>query len=443
MATTYPTHTARKRLTLREDVRSSPHRRVDESRRIIYGVKVLGRRSNNGRIYPPEVIRKAAPLYEGKSVRVDHPDDPDANRSSDSVLGWLRNVRVQPDGCLYADLHYLHEHPFSRRLVEAARRNPRCFGLSHNADGDTEMQGNTMVVKEILEVRSVDLVADPATTTGLFESVQPRRVQSPSKQARKASPTRGSLMKLREWFDRTKLLPGVRRKVRKLMEMGYMDGDMPMKEAEGDDMPLPGADTEPEGAAPMGADDPADMDPADALRQGFRAAMVGVLDDTTLDVAAKVKRLTLLLKRADELLADGEQIPEQHEEPDGDEVPSEDKPVMEQDDEEPDGDEDEDLMEEGGKCKVSEQTELRMLRAEKKARALCEANGIPTPSTALLEALASVRSDSVRMQLIEEHRGAHRRAVSAPAWLPGGAKRRSADDEPKNAEEFADRLLGR
>lgn len=438
MATTHPTQHARKRLTLREDVRSSPHRRVDESRGIIYGVKVLGRRSNNGRIYPPEVIRQAAPLYEGKSVRVDHPDDPEANRSSDSVLGWLRNVHIAGDGCLYADLHYLQSHPFSRRLVEAARRNPRCFGLSHNADGDTEMRGSTMVVKEILEVRSVDLVADPATTTGLFESVQPRRVQSPSKQGRKASPTRGSLMKLREWFDRTKLLPGVRRKVRRLMEMGYMDPDMPMQEAEGD-MPLPGADTEPEGAAPMGAADPADMDPADALRQGFRAAMVGVLDDTTLDVAAKVKRLTLLLKRADELLADGEQIPEQHAEPDGDEAPTE-APVME---EEGMDDEDADDLTEEGHCKVNEQTELRMLRAEKAARSLCEANGIPTPSTALLEALASVRSDAVRMQLIEEHRGAHRRAVSAPAWLPTGSKRRNADDEPKTAEEFADRLLGR
>ena len=437
-ATTPHLRSPRRRVSLREDVARSPSpRRVDESRGVIYGVKVLGRRSNNGRIYPPEVIRRAAPLYEGASVRVDHPDDPDANRTSDSVLGWLRNVRVEGDG-LYADLHYLQSHPFSRRLVEAARRNPRCFGLSHNADGDTEMQGGTMIVKEILEVRSVDLVADPATTTGLFESVQRGRVQSSHQGNARPSPTRGRAMKLREWFDRTKLLPATRRQLKRLMEAGYMDPDMPMQEADGD-LPLPGADTEPEGAASM-ASDPADMDPAEALRMGFRAAMVGVLDDTTLDVAAKVKRLTLLLKRADELLSSGEEIPEQHEEPDGDEVP----PLAEGEDmamDKKDDDED-DLMEMGnGKCGVSERTELRLLRAEKKARALCEANGV-VPTTALLEALTAVKSDTVRMQLIEEHRGASHRARTAPAWLPASGNRRNGDAEPKNAEEFARALLG-
>ena len=45
----------------------------------------------------------------------------------------------------------------------------RSVGMSHVVDGRTANRGGKVVVEEIKKVRSVDVVADPATTRGLFE----------------------------------------------------------------------------------------------------------------------------------------------------------------------------------------------------------------------------------------------------------------------------------
>jgi hypothetical protein len=56
-------------------------------------------------------------------------------------------------------------------VCEAAERMPGAYGLSHNAqcEGATDNDG-VWVIDTIVEVRSVDLVADAGTTQGLFES---------------------------------------------------------------------------------------------------------------------------------------------------------------------------------------------------------------------------------------------------------------------------------
>ena len=41
----------------------------DSDSGLISGVKILGLTSRNGRVYPPEVLREAAPLYEGARER--------------------------------------------------------------------------------------------------------------------------------------------------------------------------------------------------------------------------------------------------------------------------------------------------------------------------------------------------------------------------------------
>jgi thioesterase domain-containing protein len=45
-------------------------------------------------------------------------------------------------------------------------------GLSHNVLANTHREGEQLFVESIVHVQSVDLVADPATTGGLFEQVQ-------------------------------------------------------------------------------------------------------------------------------------------------------------------------------------------------------------------------------------------------------------------------------
>jgi hypothetical protein len=157
---------------------------VDRKAGVIHDVKVLGPRSKNGRRYTAEAIGAARLMYEGVSVRTNHPKRATDPRGVDEVLGQLRNVRMRGDS-LYGDLHLLKSHPMFDRLCESAEEMSTLWGLSHNAEGQVEQVGGEAVVTKILEVRSVDLVADPATVDGLFESnlrraaVQPRRAPTP------------------------------------------------------------------------------------------------------------------------------------------------------------------------------------------------------------------------------------------------------------------------
>lgn len=165
--------------------------RVDTEAGIIYGVKVLGPRSRNGRVYEDSAIRKALPLYEGVTVNINHVrNDPTTRayqeRQMQDRWGVLRNVRYQ-EGSIYADLHYIKSHPMTKQLVEAAQRFPEIFGLSHDAGGDEQLIDGERRVVEMYEVKSVDVVADPATNEGLFESyrpVDPARARAARKKAR-------------------------------------------------------------------------------------------------------------------------------------------------------------------------------------------------------------------------------------------------------------------
>lgn len=142
--------------------------RVDREAGMIRGVKVLGHESRNGRRYTPEALRQAAGLYEGIRVNVDHQAAGD-RRSYRDRFGQLRSIQVRENG-LYADLAFNPKHPLAEQLLWDAAHAPENVGLSHDARGRTVRRGGSVVVEEIEAVRSVDLVADPATTKGLFEA---------------------------------------------------------------------------------------------------------------------------------------------------------------------------------------------------------------------------------------------------------------------------------
>ena len=164
---------------LHEDFVPGSATRVDRDTGVIHGVKVLGRHSKNSHqipgadqtTYTLEAMHKASKLYEGLAVNVDHPSrkDPVGDRSSRDRIGWLENVQVKDDG-IYADLHLLKSDSLTDKLFEAAERNPRLFGLSHNATGQWTLEGDTAVIVEIRSVRSVDIVADGGSVSSLFES---------------------------------------------------------------------------------------------------------------------------------------------------------------------------------------------------------------------------------------------------------------------------------
>jgi hypothetical protein len=145
--------------------------RVNRQTGVISGVKVLGQESRNGRFYPPRTLRSAAPLYEGSKVNVNHPKgSPGGPRDYQDRMGMIRGVRLgEGDSGLYADLHANPAHALFEQLCWDAEHAPENVGFSHNVEAKTSHKGGKTVVEEIVKVQSVDLVADPATTRGLFE----------------------------------------------------------------------------------------------------------------------------------------------------------------------------------------------------------------------------------------------------------------------------------
>jgi hypothetical protein len=144
---------------------------VDRDAGVIRGVRILGRASRNGREYSDAALQQAARLYEGLGVNLNHSEHPQTGgiRTVEDGFGWLESIDVRADG-VYGNLHYFRAHPQADVIVEAAVRNPRRFGLSHHAEGSVARRMGKLVVESIETVRSVDIVQNPATSNGLFES---------------------------------------------------------------------------------------------------------------------------------------------------------------------------------------------------------------------------------------------------------------------------------
>lgn len=144
--------------------------RIDRAASVLQGVKLLGLASRNGRRYREQALRRAITLYEGAKVNVNHPEgDPLAPRDYRDRIGVIRGVKHVAGQGLFGALHFNPKHPLAEQLVWDAEHAPENVGFSHNVLARTSRDSHGLVVEAIDKVRSVDLVADPATTSGLFE----------------------------------------------------------------------------------------------------------------------------------------------------------------------------------------------------------------------------------------------------------------------------------
>lgn len=262
-------------------------KRIDPDAGVIRGVKVLGLESANGRKYLPDAIKKAVKLYEGAPVRTDHPARAGDGRKSAEVFGWLQDARVAEDGCLYADLYVLTKHERAACVFEAAAKNPKLYGLSHNIACESKREGQIDVISEITEVFSVDLVADPATTNGLFEG--------------KHVATKTTFGKYLET-----VLPRLTAKKGARLQ-AWLEGEPDVMQQE----------MEPEA-------DPAEADPNAALKEGFKSACMPLLDAALDGDADALKQLTDFVKTHAKISAKPE-APAEEDEGDEEEEPD-DKP---------------------------------------------------------------------------------------------------------------------
>ena len=153
---------------LLEEITSFPLKLGPPDSCLIENVKILGNLSINRRRYTAEAVNNAINLYEGCKVNINHPAVPNTNRSLYDRFGTLQNVKAVGDE-LYGNLRYNPKHPLAETVKWWAENDPNMLGLSHNAVGQGKDENGVFVVDKIVTVRSVDLVADPATTKGLYE----------------------------------------------------------------------------------------------------------------------------------------------------------------------------------------------------------------------------------------------------------------------------------
>jgi len=148
---------------------------VDSGSRTLRNVALVGQVSRNGRRYLADALQGAVDKYEGVKVFLDHPSKADQAtgwRSVRDLAGVIEHVRF--DGHkLRGDLRLL-DNDGGRLTLQLAREMPSIAGMSHNAFGESRREGGTEIITRIDRVVSVDVVADPATNEGFFESLQDR-----------------------------------------------------------------------------------------------------------------------------------------------------------------------------------------------------------------------------------------------------------------------------
>lgn len=181
---------------------------VDAAAGILRGVKLLGSVSRNGRRYTEKAMKEAVGLYDGRKIYLNHPNRNAVgeDRPFQDWVGESRNPIIKPDG-IYGDVQLRQKSEYFEGIIEAAEKFPKSVGFSHVADGKSRMEGGEEIIESITEVFSVDLVTDPATTSGFFESTQPKTV-------------RAALESLPDGITRKRLL--------EMVDLGTIDGSMSM-----------------------------------------------------------------------------------------------------------------------------------------------------------------------------------------------------------------------
>jgi hypothetical protein len=149
---------------------------IDRERGIIRGVKLLGLRSKNRRNYDTPGVRKAAAkVLEGARIYIDHPPTASTPRSyRDKFAAVEGEVTYRAGLGHFGTIRYNPKHPLAEQFVWDVLNAPKTFGMSINANvqmGKTDSNGD-VAVESIDSVRSIDIVTNPATAEGLFESEQ-------------------------------------------------------------------------------------------------------------------------------------------------------------------------------------------------------------------------------------------------------------------------------
>jgi hypothetical protein len=168
---------------LHESFEGSPFEESSVSGNVISNVKLLSSVSRNGRTYSEQAMKDAQRLYENVAVYFDHPTSRElkergGTRKVRDLAGKVLNPR-RGAGEIRGDIQLIDVaeggDASPRAFIAAlAEQMPDMVGFSHRAAGKLTKgkAGAGDVVESLSHVYAHELVTDPATTNGLFESLQ-------------------------------------------------------------------------------------------------------------------------------------------------------------------------------------------------------------------------------------------------------------------------------
>jgi len=141
---------------------------VDATERIVRNVALAGQLSRNGYCYAESALLAGVTLYENKPVFLDHAENRQRplDRSARDLVGSIVRPRFE-NGRIRGDICVLDTET-GRLFLKLVESNAPGVGMSHVVLA--ERSADSQVVEKIVDVLSVDVVINPATTTTFRES---------------------------------------------------------------------------------------------------------------------------------------------------------------------------------------------------------------------------------------------------------------------------------
>lgn len=158
-----------------------------DGRHVVEVTLIRSGTSKNGNHYPPDVLARAVPLFEGSPAFADHQKQPHLPEGSvKDIIGYYGDVRAiaEPSGQtgLRAKLHLLPTAEWLFHLLRAAESNPRLCGISidawANVDESKSSRGRRHIA-DIHRVQSADIVTRPSAGGQVQRVIQSDYSSSP------------------------------------------------------------------------------------------------------------------------------------------------------------------------------------------------------------------------------------------------------------------------
>lgn len=148
-----------------EAVSLSKKHKVDKDGKV-KGVHLLGLKSQNKYEYAFEAIKEVHTEYVGLDIYLNHDLEKPAERDIKDKVGFIEATSVREGVGMEGDIQLNTEHPYFGAVKWWIEHNPKKMGFSHVAEAMMDKSTRTMI--KIRKPKSVDLVANAATTSGIF-----------------------------------------------------------------------------------------------------------------------------------------------------------------------------------------------------------------------------------------------------------------------------------